>query len=109
MSTDATDNEFTPRELGLLAGHAWGSASATTSGEVAEVAETGIVPEDVLDITFQTGVAARMAEFPDAAEAESEFWQGFVHGFELSSSRTWRGSPRRPDWGTADFGAPIRR
>ena len=29
MSTDASDNELTPRELGLLAGHAWGSASAT--------------------------------------------------------------------------------
>ena len=28
MSTDASDNELTPRELGLLAGHAWGSASA---------------------------------------------------------------------------------
>ena len=109
MSTDATANALTPRELGLLAGHAWGSASATTSTEVAEVAETGLVPQDVLDTTFQTGVAARLAEFPYAAEAEGEFWEGFVHGFELSSSRTWRGSPKRLDLGTADFGAPIRR
>lgn len=109
MSTDASDNELTPRELGLLAGHAWGSASVTTSAEIAEAAETEIMPEDVLDITFQTGVAARMAEFPHAAQAESEFWQGFIHGFDLSSSRTWRGSPRRTDLGTADFGAPIRR
>ena len=109
MSTDASDNELTPRELGLLAGHAWGSASVTTSAEVAEMAETGSAPHEVLDITFQTGVAARMAEFPYAAEAESEFWQGFVHGFELSSSRTWRGSPKSLDLGTADFGAPIRR
>ena len=31
MSTDATENALTPRELGLLAGHAWGSASATAS------------------------------------------------------------------------------
>ena len=107
MSTDASDNELTPRELGLLAGHAWGSAAATA--EVEETAETGSAPHDVLDITFQTGVAARMAEFPYAAEAESEFWQGFVHGFELSSSRTRRGSQKRTDWGTADFGAAIRR
>ncbi len=69
----------------------------------------GLVPQDVLDTTFQTGVAARLAEFPYAAEAESEFWEGFVHGFELSSSRTWRGSPKRTDWGAADFDAPIRR
>jgi hypothetical protein len=50
-----------------------------------------------------------MAEFPDAAEAESEFWQGFVHGFELSSSRSWRGSSIGADQGPAVVGAPIRR
>jgi len=73
------------------------------------VTETGTVPLDLLDIGFQTGVAARMAEFPDAVGAEREFWHAFVHGFELSSSRTWRGSAPGADRGPAPVGAPIRR
>jgi hypothetical protein len=49
-----------------------------------------------------------MAEFPDAPEAESEFWQAFVHAFELSSSKTWRGPSRGSDRATG-VRAPIRR
>jgi hypothetical protein len=49
-----------------------------------------------------------MAEFPDAAEAESEFWHAFAHAFELSSSKTWRGSSLGSDRATG-VRAPIRR
>jgi hypothetical protein len=108
MSADAADTELTPREFGLLAGHTWGLAADTTSEDGAEPAERGIEALDLVDNSFQTDVAARMAEFPDAAEAESEFWQAFAHAFELSSSGRWRGSSIGPDRVTGD-GAPIRR
>jgi hypothetical protein len=109
MSADTADNELTPREFGLLAGHTWGLASESTSADGADPAERGIEVLDLVDSTFQTDVTARMAEFPDAAEAESEFWHAFAHAFELSSSRTWRGSSTGADRGTAGVGAPIRR
>ena len=108
MSDDAADNELTPREFGMLAGHTWGLASDTASADGAEPAERGIEVLDLVDSTFQTGVAARMGEFPDAAEAEREFWRAFAHAFDFSSSRTWR----RPLMGTdraTGVGAPIRR
>ncbi len=105
MSADAADNELTPREFGMLAGHTWGLASDTTSADGAEPAEEVL---DLVDRTFQTGVAARMGEFPDAAEAESEFWRAFAHAFDFSSSRTWRGPSMGTDRATG-VGAPIRR
>jgi hypothetical protein len=109
MSADAPDNELTPREFGLLAGHAWGLASQTAPADSAEVAETGIVPLELPDVAFRMDVGARMAEFPDSVGAESEFWYAFVHGFQLSSSRTWRRSATGTDRGTALVDAPIRR
>lgn len=108
MSADAADNELTPREFGLLAGHTWGLASDTASADGAESAEREIEVLNLVDSTFQTGVAARMAEFPDAAEAENEFWHAFADAFELSSSRTWRESSIGTDRATG-VGAPIRR
>jgi hypothetical protein len=108
MSDDAADNELTPRDFGMLAGHTWGLASDTASADGAEPAEREIEVLNLVDSTFQTGVAARMAEFPDAAEAESEFWHAFAHAFELSSSKTWRGSSLRRDRATG-ASAPIRR
>jgi hypothetical protein len=49
-----------------------------------------------------------MAEFPDAAGAESQFWHAFAHAFELSSSKTWRGPSLASDR-AAGVRAPIRR
>jgi hypothetical protein len=109
MSDDAADDELTPRNFGMLAGHTWGLASDTASADGAESAERGIEALDLVDSAFQTSVATRMAEFPDAAEAESEFWHAFAHAFELSSSRTWRRSSIGTDRGAAGVGAPIRR
>ena len=109
MNDDAADNELTPRDFGMLAGHTWGLASGTASVDRAESAEREIEVPNLVDSAFQTGVAARMAEFPDAAEAESEFWHAFAHAFELSSSRTWRRSSIGTDRGAAGVGAPIRR
>lgn len=109
MSDDAADNGLTPRDFGMLAGHTWGLASDTASADGAESAERGIEALDLVDSAFQTSVATRMAEFPDAAEAESEFWHAFAHAFELSSSRTWRRSSIGTDRGAAGVGAPIRR
>ena len=108
MSDDAADKELTPRDFGMLAGHTWGLASDTASADGAESAEREIEVLNLVDSTFQTGVAARMAEFPDAAEAESEFWHAFAHAFELSSSKTWRGSSLGRDRATGAR-APIRR
>ena len=62
-----------------------------------------------LDVPFRMGVAAKLAEFPDVAAAENEFWQSFRHGFELSSSRTWRESSPGADLGGAGVGVPVRR
>jgi hypothetical protein len=108
MSDDAADNELKPRDFGMLAGHTWGLASDTASADRAESAEREIEVLNLVDSTFQTGVAARMAEFPDAAEAESEFWHAFAHAFELSSLKTWRGSSLGSDRATG-VRAPIRR
>ena len=108
MRTDAIDNELTPGEFGLLAGNAWGTASGAGL-ENPTPGETPMLPMGLLDTTFRAGVAARMAEFPDAAEAESAFWHAFVSGFELSSARTWRGSLGGANRESAVFCAPIRR
>jgi hypothetical protein len=108
MSDDAADNELTPRDFGMLAGHTWGLASDPAPAYRAESAEGEIEVLNLVDSTFRTGVAARMAEFPDADEAESEFWHAFAHAFELSSAKTWRGSSRGSDRATG-VRAPIRR
>ncbi len=92
----------------MLAGHTWGLASDTASADGPGSAERELEVLNLVDSTFQRGVAARMAEFPDAAEAESEFWHAFAHAFELSSSKTWRGSSLGSDRATG-VRAPIRR
>ena len=97
MSDDAADDELTPRNFGMLAGHTWGLASDTASADGAESAERGIEALDLVDSAFQTSVATRMAEFPDAAEAESEFWHAFAHAFDPAVAREGtpcRGFPR---------------
>jgi hypothetical protein len=109
MSADAADNKLTPREFGLMAGHAWGLASDAASADGAEPDKAWLEALDLVDSTFQKGVSARMAEFPDASGAESEFWHAFAHAFELSSSRTWRGFSTGADRRTTGVGAPIRR
>jgi hypothetical protein len=108
MSDDAADNGLTPRDFGMLAGHTWGLASDTASADGPGSAERELEVLNLVDSTFQRGVAARMAEFPDAAEAESEFWHAFAHAFELSSSKTWRGPSLASDR-AAGVRAPIRR
>ena len=109
MSADATESELMPRELGLLAGHAWGLAAGTTPVAHAKVGEPALLTRAALDVPFRMGVAAKLAEFPDVAAAENEFWQSFRHGFELSSSRTWRESSPGADLGGAGVGVPVRR
>lgn len=70
--------EFTPRELGLLSGHAW--AVLASPEECKAVADEELVPDDVMDMVLQAGVRERMLEFDEPDAAEGEFWRGFVHG-----------------------------
>lgn len=76
------DDEFTPRELGLLAGHAWAVVAA--NAEVGEVVWTGVLPEVVLNKVLDAGVKERLEEFDDPLAAEREFWPGFFHGARAS-------------------------
>jgi hypothetical protein len=72
-------DEYIPRELGLLCGHLWASKEATLETAKA-VADSGEVPDAVVDQVLKAGFADRLEEFPEPADAPAEFWQGFVHG-----------------------------
>ena len=76
------DDEFTPRELGLKLGHTWAEMApmrarkpGSAEAEVATVAESGAVPEDVRRIAL-SGMRERLAGRGD----EQAFMDGFVHG-----------------------------
>lgn len=71
------DDEFTPRERGLLIGHAWAQEAAST--EVAtHVADTEQVPDNVRE-TVLDSMRERLEASIDP-NAEAAFWGGFVHG-----------------------------
>jgi len=73
-----SEAEFTPRELGLLAGVDW---AAVARGElVTQVAEGGLCPQEVMQAYVSTGMQDRLAEYDDAEAAEDAYWKGFVHG-----------------------------
>jgi hypothetical protein len=67
---------YTPRELGLVCGGEW--AEQAPKQEVAELAESGEIPEHVRDLTFDADIRERLEELEDS-NAEAGFWQGFVH------------------------------
>ena len=71
------NEEFTPRELGLLAGRDW--ATVTDRELVAQVAQGGLVPQEVVEIFVSAGMRDRLAESDDE-EAEEAYWEGFLHG-----------------------------
>jgi hypothetical protein len=74
---DAED-EFTPRELGLLAGVDW--ATVARREHVTQVAEGGLCPQEVMQVHVSAGMRDRLAEYDDAEAAEDAYWKGFVHG-----------------------------
>lgn len=73
------DDEFTPRERGLLIGHAWAQEAA--SPKAAEhVADTEQVPDDVREVVLGDGRMRDRLEASIDPNAEGAFWGGFVHG-----------------------------
>jgi hypothetical protein len=72
------DEEFTPRELGLLAGHAW--AKTALPIEVTMAAEEGEMPEGAWETIMGAGMRDRLDEFEDSDAAEETFLEGFHHG-----------------------------
>ena len=75
--------EYTPRELGLLAGHSW--AVGATPQAVAEVTEMGLIPDVVRDRILHAGMRSRIERYADSANAEDAFWRGFIHGVRAST------------------------
>lgn len=71
------DDEFTPRERGLLIGHAWAQEAAPLEA-AKRVAETEQVPDDVRE-TVLDSMRERLEASIDP-NAEGAFWGGFVHG-----------------------------
>jgi hypothetical protein len=73
------DDEFTPRERGLLIGHAWAQEAA--SWEAAkQVADAEQVPDDVREVMLGHGGMRERLEASIDPNAEAAFWGGFVHG-----------------------------
>ena len=73
------DDEFTPRERGLLIGHAWAQEAA--SPEAAKhVVDTEQVPDDVREVVLERGGMRDRLEASIDPNAEAAFWGGFVHG-----------------------------
>jgi hypothetical protein len=79
---EATPDEFSPRELGMKLGHTWAELApsrADTKGsaeaEVATVAESGAVPEEVRKLAL-----SRMSDRLAGRDDERAFLEGFVHG-----------------------------
>ena len=70
-------DEFTPRDLGLLTGHAW--AKNALPIDVTTAAEEGVVPDETWDTIMATGMRERLDEFDDPA-ADEAFLAGFYHG-----------------------------
>ena len=89
------EDEFSPRELGQKLGHTWAELApmrATRRGsaeaEVATVAESGAVPEDVRKLALRG-----MSERIDGPDDERAFIEGFVQGVRawLSSQQDAHG------------------
>jgi hypothetical protein len=78
MSSSQRD-EFTPRELGLLAGHRWAGALATSPEARTQVAEGEITDTLRQFVMTASGMDDRLAAFDDP-EAHDAFWSGFVLG-----------------------------
>jgi hypothetical protein len=73
------DDEFTPRERGLLIGHAWAQEAASPKA-AKHVADTEQVPDDVREIVLGDGRMRDRLEASIDPNAEAAFWGGFVHG-----------------------------
>ena len=85
------DEEFTPRELGLLAGRDW--ATVTDRELVAQVAEGGLVPEEVVEMFVSAGMRDRLAEYDDE-DAEEAYWEGFLHGVRAFVAQALAGAAK---------------
>jgi hypothetical protein len=73
------DDEFTPRERGLLIGHAWAQEAASLEA-AKHVADGEQVPDDVREIVLGDGGMRDRLEASIDPNAEAAFWGGFVHG-----------------------------
>jgi hypothetical protein len=72
------EDEFTPRELGLLAGVGW--ATVARPELVTQVAKGGLCPQEVMQAHVSAGMRDRLAEYDDAQAAEDAYWKGFAQG-----------------------------
>jgi hypothetical protein len=73
---DTPIDEYTPRELGLLAGHTW--ASHAEAADVRAVADTGVLVKSASDALEASGIVDDERITP--GEGAHDFHQGFVHG-----------------------------
>jgi len=80
--SDPIPDDFSPHELGLRLGHTWAEMApmraakqSSAEAEVATVAESGAVPDDVRRLTLK-GMSDRLTGPDD----ERAFLDGFVHG-----------------------------
>jgi hypothetical protein len=79
---EPTSDDFSPRELGMKLGHTWAEMAPTraakqssAAAQVATVAESGAVPDDVRKLTL-SGMSERL----NGPDDERAFLDGFVHG-----------------------------
>jgi hypothetical protein len=86
-----TDDEFTPRERGLLAGHRFArifrEAGTTYEDEdgvridpvLSAAQDPPVIAQQVREAVMDGGMAERLAESDDP-DAEDAFWDGFAQG-----------------------------
>jgi hypothetical protein len=74
-------SDYTPGQLGLLSGATWARQAPAEQAEL--VAESGEVSPAVVEQTLAAAMGDRLAEY-DAADAEQEFWAGFVEAVKAT-------------------------
>jgi hypothetical protein len=55
--------------------------------EEVERLAAGDVPDEVRETILEGGMQERLEEFEDSGKAETEFWQGFIHGVRADAVR----------------------
>jgi hypothetical protein len=79
--SDEDEDEYTPRDRGLLVGYAW-MAYAAHGGDddlIAGVLDRGEVPESLTGLVLTPDLVERLDASAEA-DAYTSFWGGFIHG-----------------------------
>ena len=74
---NVTDDKFTPRERGLLAGHGWMHDHGPASADELEQVLNGEITRDLGDRVISAELRERL-EASESANADVEFWIGFI-------------------------------